>query len=123
MYLQLYSFSSAAFIWFSLKCHTNWLPTQAFISKNAYLFEQASWSFFSSLTMHIIIKNKTASIKFGACLTSQHPTKIRLATFAYIKLEFRSGLQLTIYRGEGKAEEERIQNRKESRGQRILERH
>lgn len=65
--------------------------------------------------MHIIIKNKTPSIKFGAFLTSQHPTKIRLATFAYVKLEFRSGPQLTIYRGEGKAVEEKIKNRKKQR--------
>lgn len=65
--------------------------------------------------MHIILKNKTPSIKFGAFLTSQHPTKKRLATFAYVKLEFRSGLQCTIYRGEGKAVEEKIKNRKKQR--------
>lgn len=53
--------------------------------------------------MHVIIKNKASSIKFRAFLTSQHPTKICLATSAYVKLEFRSELQLTLYRGEGKA--------------------
>jgi hypothetical protein len=69
-------------------------------------------------------KNKRSTIKFGAFLTSQHPTKICLATSAYVKLEFRSELQLTIYRGEGKALEEKIKNRKKkSRGQKILERH